>query len=772
MPAPELDLRVVDPQTRRVAAAGRVGEVWVRSGCVAAGYWNRPEESRAAFENRVMDTGEGPFLATGDLGFVTAGRVYITGRLKDLVIVRGRNIYPQDVEAAVAAEIGFIEPNGCAAFSVEGAGSEPVIGIVAEADRATVRTAKTEPARVEDVAATIRAVVAGEFGVSVGPVVFVRPGTFPRTSSGKVQRRACRDGLLAGTLDVVYESREDGQMSGGRADGLTDGVADPASSPLAGLLHRIFLKAVRSRGLAVDRLAHDESLLSWGVDSVGFAAAVAEVERATGIRLEPAVVYAHPTISHLAGYLRGRLTDDHGGTARHSRNGTPPNPGAGSPGEPRGSPPTDPLGGSLADFSGPTGVRLKDRIAPYTAWRDLRQGAGVWPFHRVARSPAAPSTLLGDEHGGLRPHLNFGSQDYLGLARDPRVLAAAQAAISEYGVHSAGSPALLGTTPVMAELERRLAAALGKEDCMVYPTGWAAGFGVVTGLVCGHDTLVLDALSHRCLMEGAYHVTRHPILFRHNDLDDLRQSLQRARRADKANGLFVVAESLYSMDADSPDLHELTRLVREWEGVLILDVAHDFGAMGTRGLGLLQRLDGTGLSADVVMGSFSKTFAATGGFVAADRGVIEYLRGYTTPYVFSNAISPVQAAAALECCRIAFSDEGDRLRARLEENALALREALHREGFRVGGRPSPIVPVFVGDEGAARLTARQIALNGLLANLVEYPAVPRGGARFRFQVMSTHTPDMAREAAAIFARSHREVVGVTRDARCVQGVTD
>ena len=124
VPAAGLELRVVDPETRTRAPAGRVGEIWVRSGCVAAGYWGRPDESRAAFANRLADTGEGPFLATGDLGFVEAGEVYVTGRLKDLIIVRGRNIYPQDVEAAVAAEVGFIEPNRCAAIAVDEGGSQ------------------------------------------------------------------------------------------------------------------------------------------------------------------------------------------------------------------------------------------------------------------------------------------------------------------------------------------------------------------------------------------------------------------------------------------------------------------------------------------------------------------------------------------------------------------------------------------------------------------------------------------------------------------------
>jgi len=183
VPAAWLEIRVVYSQTRTLVPVGRVGEIWVKSGCVAAGYWGRADDTQAAFDNRLADTGEGPFLATGDLGFVDAEEIYVTGRVKDIIIICGRNIYPQDVEAAVAAEVEFIEPNGCAAFAVEGPAGEEVIGIVAEADRGMVRTAKVGPAQLEPIVARIRAVVAVEFGVPVGRVVFVRPGTFPKTSS-------------------------------------------------------------------------------------------------------------------------------------------------------------------------------------------------------------------------------------------------------------------------------------------------------------------------------------------------------------------------------------------------------------------------------------------------------------------------------------------------------------------------------------------------------------------------------------------------------------
>jgi acyl-CoA synthetase (AMP-forming)/AMP-acid ligase II/7-keto-8-aminopelargonate synthetase-like enzyme/fatty-acid desaturase/acyl carrier protein len=1103
----------VDPATRTAVPEACVGELWVSSPGIAAGYWNREEETRSAFSN-YLASGEGPFLNTGDLGSSDGDEVYVTGRSKDLIVIRGRNIYPQDVEAAIERVLPFVEANSCAAFGIEGNGREH-LGLVIEADRELVRIARTAAegngkaeAAIAELSVTVgkvRQVVGDEFEVPVQSVAFVRPGSFPRTSSGKVQRRACRNELQSGTLDVIHAWREclytkpasqtgsyedtaateielidskgellhaerqpitrsgtntlppsdghplddvrrdqqkryalailvmplagmltlvgllqgswvtytdlillvgmyfftfmgitvgfhrlfthqafkttrlvrlilglAGTMAGEgalifwvaahrRHHQYSDREGDPHSPHLygdrywgglpglwhahwawmyryeitdtsayardllrdpslrwitkmyiwitlvgllipagiAGILAESWLAAARglfwggflrmflahhftwsvnslchafgqhdhdtgdqsrnniwlavptlgeawhnnhhdapsaasfcrhwwqvdigagvirclellglawdvkevkwtpraattaAEPLAMARVAPDDSnfngpvetwivdsakcdikntisaaVVGWlraegnqsiegidpdlpmtaaGLDSMGAAVVALELEKATGVKLSADSIYQYPTVNRLADYISCRLAlvqpaasvnTEVSVKARFTM--------------PASTDAQDPLCGSMAEFANPTGSALGERVADYYTWRRLRREAGVWPFYRLARSPAAPSTAVSSEDGTSRQCINFASQDYLGLARDPRVVRQVRQTIDEYGVHSAGSPVLLGTTVPMADLERTLAGALEKEDCLAFPTGWAAGFGVITGLVRAHDTLVLDALCHRCLMEGAYHVSREPLLFRHNDLDHLGQTLRAARERDPNNGLFVVVESLYSMDSDSPDLPAMLRLVRDFGAVLILDVAHDFGAMGGRGLGLLEQLDGTGLAVDVVMGSFSKTFAATGGFVAADQPVTDYLRGHTTSFVYSNAISPVQAAAALACCKIAFSPEGQQLRFRLNENVSALRSAMQATGCRVEGAPSPIVPVFVGGEPEARLTARAIARNGLLANLVEYPAVPRGKARFRFQVMSSHTHEAIAQAAKIMAES-------------------
>lgn len=335
-------------------------------------------------------------------------------------------------------------------------------------------------------------------------------------------------------------------------------------------------------------------------------------------------------------------------------------------------------------------------------------------------------------------------------------------AIAGFGVHSAGSPVLLGRHQAYRALEAQLCCVLNRERCILYPTGWAAGFGVVTGLVRPGDTVVMDAYAHNCLQVGARSATSSVLLFPHNDMQRLEQTLANARRKNARNGLFIVIESLYSMDADGPDLQQVHQLAKEYGAITILDMAHDFGATGERGLGLLETVPDD-QRPDVIMGSFSKTFASNGGFVAASASVHDYLMCNSHPYVFSNALSPMQASVVLQCMDIAFSGEGNHLRHLLMKCILNLRVAMESRGNTVLGDASPIVPVEIGDEATARVTGRLMQERGVLANLVEYPAVPFGKARFRFQVMPTHAPEAIERAADIMTAAHAEAKDLVKE---------
>jgi 7-keto-8-aminopelargonate synthetase-like enzyme len=417
---------------------------------------------------------------------------------------------------------------------------------------------------------------------------------------------------------------------------------------------------------------------------------------------------------------------------------------------------TTALSKSILSYISPHGTNIELRSRPFHDWLQVRRSVGVWPYSRVLLSKVQPRVQIGDERGAdPRWCINFGSQDYLGLAQHEAIRQTAIEAIREVGVHSAGSPALGGRTKRLFALEDSISKLLGKDACVIYSAGWAAGFGVISGLVRKHDIIVMDCLSHNCLQEGARHATSNVLKFAHNSPCDLERALKDARGRDSKCGLFVVIESLYSMDSDSPNLAEFVEITKRYSGILIIDVAHDFGCMGRKGLGLLESVEHS-KQPDIVMGSFSKTFAANGGFVAASEPVIDYLRVHSAPAVFSNAISPMQTAVVSKCIEIIFSPEGETLRSKLFDAIFRLRRQMESHALELAGTPSPIVPVFVGDEYVARLTARNIREKGLVANLVEFPAVPRGKARFRLQVMPSHSETAITEAARILAESKAE----------------
>jgi glycine C-acetyltransferase len=410
--------------------------------------------------------------------------------------------------------------------------------------------------------------------------------------------------------------------------------------------------------------------------------------------------------------------------------------------------PSAALKGSVRDFRTPKGSDLQARSEQFFQWQELRRRHDLWPYSRSTDEAPSTVTAARDDAGGRFRGVNFASQDYLSLSSHAEIKRVAQAVIGDYGVHSAGSAALLGNTSHSVTLERRIADFLGMPEAVLFPTGWGAGYGVIKGLVRSSDWVVIDALAHACLQEGANAATRNLALFRHNQVGECREKLEMIRARDPEAGIMVVTESLFSMDSDTPDLPAMQALCREFNATLVVDVAHDLGCLGEDGRGHIG-MQGMLGKVDLVMGSFSKTFGSNGGFVACrSRAVKEYLRFYSPTCTFSNALSPVQAATVLQAFDIIESPEGAQLRGRLMRNILSLRRQLVVAGFEIYGDPSPIVCVKMGSEALARLISRRLPEAGLIANLVEFPAVPKGQARFRLQVMADHTEQNIADAVA------------------------
>ncbi len=419
----------------------------------------------------------------------------------------------------------------------------------------------------------------------------------------------------------------------------------------------------------------------------------------------------------------------------------------------------DPLRGSVAEFARPTGPDLMARTEPIVPWIMARREAEVWPYARAVSGACGPTARAEAETSELREGLNFATQDYLSLASHPSVLDAASHALRRYGVHSGGSSALQGRSDLSRALEREIGDTLLMEHVVLFSSGWGAAFGAVTALVRPDDHIVMDRLAHASLQTGAASATRNIKRVEHLSVESLRRALVEIRANDTSNGVLVITEGLFSMDSDSPDLRAMQAVCREYQATLFVDVAHDFGSLGPGGTGHIGR-EGMLGEIDIVMGAFSKTFASNGGFVATRHaGVRSYVEAYGGPHMFSNAMSPIQVATVREALRIVRSPEGAARRAQLLRNVGALREAVAGHGLTCLGDPSAVVPVLIGHTPLARLASGGVLRRGLFANLVEFPAVGVRAARFRFQVQTDHTPEQAREAAALLADAVAEARG-------------
>ncbi len=401
------------------------------------------------------------------------------------------------------------------------------------------------------------------------------------------------------------------------------------------------------------------------------------------------------------------------------------------------------LNRTCVDFSAPVGPNILTRVNDYYEWYTARNNCNTWQYARTLKSFPGTQASMTDASNRAIDGINFASQDYLSMGSNPRIMKAAKEALEKYGPHSAGSPMVIGNTELVEELEKAISEMTGMKHVLIYPTGWAAGFGSITSLVREQDHIVMDRLAHSCLYQGAYAATKN--VYRHPNLSisAVHGLLEKIRKEDNRNGIFVISEGLFSMDSHTPDIKALQDICRQYDATLMLDVAHDFGALGENGSGHIgnQKMKG---KVDLVMGSFSKSFASNGGFLATNSEAIKhYAKMYGSAFMFSNAICPMQTAVALEATKIMRSEEGDQLRAKLLDIVNFIRNEFAKNGIECIGTPSAIVPVMIGDEKVARIAHKIMSERNIATMILEYPVVPIGSARFRLQVMASHTKEQA-----------------------------
>ena len=706
-PASAQRVRIVDPDTLQVCEERRVGEIWVSGESVASGYWNNRDESAHTFGAAIGSEQQQRFLRTGDLGFIDDGQLFVTGRLKDLIILGGRNYYPQDLELAAERSHSSLRPGHAAAFALTGDGREK-LAIVLEVTR------HHRESEHEAVFSAVRRALAEREGILPDVVVLARQNGIPRTSSGKVQRRATRSLLLDGTLDVIARSDE-------TIDDVSSVLGDHSdtSAPVEAWLRRWVADELQIDVSSVDPTA---SVKDYGLDSVAAVRLVTELEQVLGHRVDVSLLWREASIRSLSRAL------DAGGQALSPR--TPSDSSAHRRREER-------LVSPLPASEFPEYRLLQARL------EELERHGLENPYFRVHEGATSSTALVAG-----RELVNFANYNYLGLSGDPRVNAAVIDAVHRYGTSVSASRVVSGERPIHQELEQELAGFIGVEDCILYIGGVTANVSTISHLVGSGDAVLCDELLHNSALQGALFSGAHRLSFPHNDfaaadrlLGELRSKYRRA---------LIVIEGVYSADGDVPDLARFVNVKKKHEAWLMVDEAHSIGVLGATGRGLAEHAGVSPRAVDLWMGTLSKSLASVGGYIGARREIVEYLK-YTAPgFVFSVGMSPPSAAAALEALRI-LRREPDRV-SRLHQNAALFLDLAKARGLNTGSSAgTPIVPVILGDSIRAVRLSQQLLERGINVQPMVAPAVSDAAARLRFFIASTHTHEQIRSTVETVA---------------------
>jgi 8-amino-7-oxononanoate synthase len=399
-------------------------------------------------------------------------------------------------------------------------------------------------------------------------------------------------------------------------------------------------------------------------------------------------------------------------------------------------------------------ARRHERVEQLQAARDH----DLMPYFRVLEGPAGPVVEMEG-----RERIMLGSNNYLGLTGDERVKDAARQALEKYGTGLTGSRFLNGTLELHLELEGRLADWMGAEDALVFTTGYLANTGTIGTLLGPGDTVVCDSGDHASILDAVSMSRARIRPFRHNRLDKLETMLERAE--GDGGGVLVVVDGVFSMEGDLAPVAEIVALCHKHGARLMVDEAHGVGVLGARGAGACEAFDVED-QVDLRMGTFSKSLASCGGFIAGPADVIDFLRVQSRSFMFTAAAVPAAIGAAMGALGIIRSHEGPQLMAKVLDNARYLHQGLADLGYQVKGPNrlpdgseviTPIVPVLIGDDWKAVLHWKALYDAGVYVNVAIYPAVQRGGALLRTSVMATHEREHLDRALAIFERVQGEV---------------
>ncbi len=366
---------------------------------------------------------------------------------------------------------------------------------------------------------------------------------------------------------------------------------------------------------------------------------------------------------------------------------------------------------------------------------------GIYPYFRALETRQGPEVIM---EGKRR--IMLGSNNYLGLTSCPQVVEAGVKALEEYGTGCSGSRFLNGTLTMHLELEAELARFLRKEAVMTFSTGFQSNLGIISALVGRSDYMILDRENHASIYDGTRLSFGKMLRYRHSDMADLERCLQ---QVPETAGALIITDGVFSMGGDIADLPSIVRLAKQYGARVMVDDAHGLGTIGEGGRGTASYF-GLEKEVDVYMGTFSKSLASLGGYMAAEARVVDYVRHSSRPFIFSASIPPASCATALAALR--HLEAHPELPQRLSDLSEHFRQALKERGIAIRESRTPIVPIFTYTMDRTMIVAKELYENGVYVNTVLPPAAPADGCMLRTSLMATHTETLLDEAADVLQK--------------------
>lgn len=733
-PVNGLDVAVVNSNTGERVPAEQISEIWVTGSNVAAGYWNKPELSKETFYASLKGD-DRRWLKTGDLGFMHDKQLFISGRQKELIIIRGRNYYPQDIENIPSEHFKEIKANSVAAFSIKpkvnsddtNIGThEEQLAIVCELERNALRGAD-----YQELCMAINKQITNKFEIQAYSIVLIKPASMPKTTSGKIRRIECSKQFLAGSLPSVHQWDNPILHAPRRKTCEPVNSLSSAASPqdVLGAWMQSCLAGHLNVAEPVDLSQRFED---FGMDSLQAASFIGDISEHIGFDIRIDILSEYQTISDLSRYLSSICAIKQG----------------------------------LAQLKDTEKQQMLTMIEQSAKQKERFSLANIpEKFYRFSEYPPHKAlirrnTLLdavkvnpffpiinGANNNYItianRNYINFSSNDFLGLNNHPEVINEVLLKIKELGTSVSASRLVSGEKALHRELEAKITSLINTEAAMVFVGAATTNVSTIGHLFNKNDLVLYDELSHESLTQGVElsHATARP--FKHNDFHELEKLLRKFR--ERYEKVLIFVEGLYSMDGDTPNLKEFIRIKKEYKCWLMVDECLSIGVLGATGGGISEEQAIDPVDVDIWMGGLSKAFASCGGYIAGKHELVNYLK-YTCPgFVFTTGISPANAAAASRAISV-IKDNHEPV-TNLRKNALLFLKLAQEKRLNTGRCEGfSIVPIIVGDSQRCIEIYKGLLEDGINVQPILYPAVAEGSARFRFSLTALHTEEQIKFA--------------------------